>query len=56
MTITQLVLTVTLRSALIDCAIVGVKRPEHIEEAAAVMGRTVSREVFYKVRGMLGTA
>jgi len=56
MSITQLVLTVTLQTPLIDCAVVGIKKPEHIEEAAAVMGRTVSREDFYKVRETLGQA
>lgn len=55
MTITQLVLAVTLANPLIDCAIVGVKKPAHIEEAAAVMGKAISREDFYKVRQMLGT-
>lgn len=53
LSITQLVLVVTLQNPMIDCAIVGVKRPEHIEEAAAVMGRTVSREDFYAVRRAL---
>jgi aryl-alcohol dehydrogenase-like predicted oxidoreductase len=55
MSIVQLVLTVTLQNPSIDCAIVGVKKPEHIEEAAAVMGRTVTREDYYAVRRTLGT-
>jgi hypothetical protein len=56
MTVTQLVLAVTLENPLIDCAIVGIKRPEHIEEAAGAMGRTVGREDYYKVRQTLGSA
>jgi len=56
MSIVQLVLTVTLQNPSIDCAIVGVKKPEHIEEAAGVMGRTVSREDYYAVRRTLGTS
>lgn len=54
MSIVQLVLTVTLQNPLIDCAIVGIKKPEHIEEAASVMGKTVSREDYYAVRQALG--
>jgi len=54
MSITQLVLAVTLQNSMIDSAIVGIKKPEQIEEAAAVMGRTVSREDYYKVRSTLG--
>ena len=56
MSIVQLVLAVTLQHPLIDVAIVGIKKPEHIEEAAAVMGRTVSREDYYAVRTTLGRA
>jgi len=55
MSIVQLVLTVTLQHPLIDVAIVGIKKPEHIEEAAAVCGKTVSREDTYAVREKLGT-
>jgi aryl-alcohol dehydrogenase-like predicted oxidoreductase len=55
MTITQLALTVTLQNPMIDCAIVGIKRPEQIEEAAGAMGRTVSREDFHVVRRTLGS-
>ena len=56
MSIVQLVLAVTLQHPLIDVAIVGIKKPEHIEEAAAVMGKTVSREDYYAVRTTLGRA
>ena len=56
MSIVQLVLTVTLQHPTVDCAIVGIKTPAQIEEAAAVMGRTVSREDFYKVLATVGRA
>ncbi len=56
LSITQLVLAVTLQNPMIDCAIVGIKTAQHIEEAAAVMGRKVSREDFHRVRQELGTA
>ncbi|HUU42246.1 MAG TPA: aldo/keto reductase [Planctomycetota bacterium] len=55
MSIVQLVLTVTLQHPLIDVAIVGIKKPGHIEEAARVMGKTVSREDYYAVRERIGT-
>ena len=56
MSITQLVVATTLQHPLIDVVIVGIKKPEHIEEAAAAVGKTVSREDYYAVRGTLGTA
>jgi len=56
MSIVQLVLAVTLQHPLIDVAIVGIKKPEHIEEAAEVMGKVVSREDYYAVRDTLGRA
>ncbi len=55
LSIIQLVLATTLQHPLIDVVIVGIKKPEHIEEAAAVMGRTISREDYYKVRNTVGT-
>lgn len=54
MTITQLVLTATLMHPGIHVAIVGIKRPSQIEEAAAVMGKTISREDYWRIRGILG--
>ena len=55
MSITQLVLVATLQSPMIDCAIVGIKRTQHIEEAAAIMGKRVSREDYFRVRQALST-
>ncbi|MBN1808518.1 MAG: aldo/keto reductase [Planctomycetes bacterium] len=51
--IVQLVLAVTLATPLIDCVIVGIKKPEHIEEAARVPDIAVPREVYHKVRGII---
>lgn len=51
--ITQLVLAVTLMTPSIQCAIVGIKTPEQIEEAAAAMGKTVSTDDWHKVRSIL---
>lgn len=56
LTITQLVIAVTLQHPLIDVAIVGIKTPEQIEEAAGAMSKTVSREDYYVVRNTVGTA
>lgn len=53
LSILELVLTVTLMHPGITCAIVGVKKPEHIEQAAASMGKTISREDFHDVRALL---
>ena len=55
LSIVQLVLAVTLQHPLIDVVIVGIKTAKHIEDAAAVMGKTVSREDYYAVRDQLGT-
>ena len=54
MSIVQLVLTVTLQTPLIDVAIVGIKKPKHVEDAAAIMGKTVSREDYCEVRSLIG--
>lgn len=54
MSIVQLVLAVTLRSPLVDVAIVGIKSAEQIEEAAGVMGKSIEREDYYNVRSVLG--
>lgn len=54
--ITQLVLTVTLMHPAIHCAIVGIKTPEQIEEAAGAMGKTVSADDWHQVRNLLTSA
>jgi len=56
LTITQLVLVTTFQHPLIDVAIVGIKNPAQIEEAAGALGKKISREDYYKVRNTLGTA
>jgi aryl-alcohol dehydrogenase-like predicted oxidoreductase len=55
MTTIQLVLAATLYNPAVSVVIVGVKEPAHIEEAAAVMGRTITREDYYHIRDILGT-
>jgi gamma-glutamyltranspeptidase/glutathione hydrolase len=52
-TTVQLVLTVTLMHPAITCAIAGIKCPEHIEDAAGAMGKTIEREDWYAVRNLL---
>lgn len=56
LTIAQLTLATTLQHPLIDVAIVGIKNPAQIEEAAGAMGAELSREDYYNVRNTLGTA
>lgn len=56
LSIVQLVLVVTLMNPMIHSAIVGIKSPEQIAEAAGAMGRTVSREDYFAVRSALGNA
>ncbi|MAE62999.1 MAG: hypothetical protein CMJ18_01900 [Phycisphaeraceae bacterium] len=53
LTTVQLVLTVTLMHPAIHCAIVGIKNPSQIEEAAGAMGKTISREDWYAARQLL---
>jgi aryl-alcohol dehydrogenase-like predicted oxidoreductase len=53
LTTVQLVLASTLMHPAITCAIVGIKNPRQIEEAAAAMGKAISREDWYAVRGLL---
>jgi aryl-alcohol dehydrogenase-like predicted oxidoreductase len=55
MSITQLVIAATLRHPHIDVVIVGIKRPEHIEEAAAAAEKTLSHEDCWTVRSIVGT-
>jgi hypothetical protein len=54
--IVQLVLVVTLMNPMIRCAIVGIKRPEQIVDAAGAMGKRISREDYFAVRTTLGSA
>jgi myo-inositol catabolism protein IolS len=54
MSITQLVLTVTLTNSMIDCVIVGIKKPQHIEEAADIVGKRVDREDYFRVVSAIG--
>ena len=53
LTIYQLVLAVTLMHPGIHVAICGIKTPAQIREAAAAMGKTVSREDYFAVRKTL---
>lgn len=53
MSIYQLVLAATLMHPAIHVAVVGIKTPAQIREAAAVMGRTVSREDYFRIRKLL---
>lgn len=53
LTTVQLVLAATLMHPAITCAIVGIKTPEQIEEAAGAMGKTISREDYHAVRKLL---
>jgi aryl-alcohol dehydrogenase-like predicted oxidoreductase len=53
MSITQLVLTATLAHPGVTCAIVGVKEPAHITEAAGAMNKTISREDWYALRSLV---
>jgi aryl-alcohol dehydrogenase-like predicted oxidoreductase len=56
LSITQLVIAATLQHPFIDVAIIGIKQPSHIEDAAAAMGRTLTREDYWEVRNTVGTA
>jgi len=53
MSLYQLVLTATLMHPAIDVAVVGIKMPQQIVEAAAAMGRTLAREDYFAVRAAL---
>jgi len=52
----QLVLTATLMHPGIDVAVVGIKNPSQIAEAAGAMGRTISREDCFAVRTTLAVS
>jgi aryl-alcohol dehydrogenase-like predicted oxidoreductase len=53
LSIYQLVLTATLMHPGIDVAVVGIKDPSQIAEAAGAMGKTISREDCFAVRTTL---
>jgi len=53
LTTVQTVLAATVMHPGIHTAIVGVKVPAHIEEAAGAMGKVLSREDYFKVRNLL---
>ena len=53
LSIYQLVLTATLMHPGIDVAVVGIKNPSQIAEAAGAMGKTISREDCFAVRKTL---
>ena len=53
LSITQLTLAVTLLHPGIHCAIVGIKTPEQIAEAAGMLGKTISKADGFRVREIL---
>ena len=53
MSIYQLVLSATLMHPAIQVGLVGIKNAEQIEEAARVMGKTLSRVDYFSVRRIL---
>ena len=53
LTIVQLALTAALMHPAVQCAIVGIKKPYQIEEAAGAMGKALSIEDYEKVRNTL---
>ena len=53
LTIVQLVLAATLAHPQLDVAIVGIKNPAQIEEAAGAMGKAVEREDYFAIRNAL---
>ena len=53
LTITQLIIATTLTHPAIDCTIVGIKTPQQIQEAAGAVGKTISREDYFKIRNIL---
>jgi len=52
-TVTQLALRAILEHPAVGCAIVGIKSPGHIEEAAGAMDWRLSRENYYAIRAAL---
>jgi hypothetical protein len=53
MSIYQLVLTATLMHPGIHVAICGIKCPAQIIEAAAIMGKSISREDYFLIRKLV---
>ena len=53
LSILQLVLAAALAHSAVTCAIVGIKNPEQIEQAARAMGKTIEREDYYRIREAL---
>ncbi len=51
--VTQLVLRATISHPAVTSAIVGIKRPEQIEDAAGTIGWTLSRQDYYRIREAL---
>jgi len=50
LTVLQLILAATLMHPAIHVAICGIKKPEHIREAAGAMGKTLDREDYFAIR------
>lgn len=50
LSLVQLILAATLAHSAVDVAIAGIKTPEHIEQAAGAMGKTLDREDYFKIR------
>jgi len=53
MSVVQLTLATALAHPAVHCAIVGIKNPAQIEEAAGAMGKTVEREDYFAIRNAL---
>jgi len=51
--IVQLVLAATVAHPAVTCAIVGIKNPAQIEEAAGAMGKVLEREDYFKIRDLI---
>lgn len=55
LSIIQLIVATTLTHPAINCAIVGIKTPRQIQEAAGALGKSISREDYFKIRTILGS-
>ena len=53
LTIAQQVIVATLAHPAVTCALVGIKNPKHIEEAAGAMGKSITRWDYYQIRKAL---
>ena len=51
--ITQLILRATVMHPAVTCAIVGIKRPEQIEDAVGMADVSLSRQDYYRIRDAL---